>query len=316
MQQGLDLSALASVYPEAKNFVCFIHPQATYDAVAAALAFKLAAQEAGKSVEVVCEEPMRVEYSYLMSIDQVRQDVGNRDLVISFAYSEDQVDKVSYNVDEANNRFELVVAPKSGAQPLDPSTLEFRRSGMSADVVLLFGFHAFHELGAFYEKEKYTIDSAYTVAVTQNQVPPFAKLHIALQAEQYSYSEMVYFLIRQLQVAEVKDDIATNLLSGIEYSTERFTTPNMSARTFETIANLMRRGARRMPQNPAFQYLSMPIRTPENMNGERRMQSQGMGFQTSGEVRPTEPRVEPAGSQKSSQQVTPSEFARAMGSRS
>ncbi len=313
MQHGPDLTALATVNKDAKSYVCFIHPQATYDAVAAALAFKLAAEEAGKSVEVVCEEPMRVEYSYLMSIDQVRQNIGNRDLVISFAYEEEQVDKVSYNVDDSNKRFELVIAPKSGAQPLDPSTIEFRRSGMSADVVILFGFHSFSELGSYYEKEKYAIDSAYTVALTQSQIQPFAKMHITLQPEQYSYSEMVYFMLRQLQLSEVKDDVATNLLSGVEYATDRFTSPNMAARTFETIANLMRRGARRMPNNPAFQYLNMPIRTPESMNGERRVQALPMN-QASEQ---NDVRVEPVSApRKQSQQVTPGEFARAMGSRS
>lgn len=313
MQHGPDLSALASVSGEAKSFVCFIHPQATFDAVAAALAFQLAAQEAGKSVEVVCEEPMRVEYSHLIGIDRIRQEVGNRDMVISFAYSEDQVDKVSYNVDDENKRFELVIAPKNGAQPLDPSTVEFRRSGLTADVVLLFGFHGFDELGEYYQKEKYVIDSAYSVAFTQSAISPFAKLHVTLQPDQYSYSEIMYFLIRQLQLAEVKDDLATNLLSGIEYATDRFMSASLSARTFETIANLMRRGARRLPQNPAFQYLNMPIRTPQGYNGER-PQTPPMHQGPTGEFSPA--MTPPPDASKKAQTVSPSEFARAMGARS
>lgn len=260
MQHGPDLSALAAVYEKAKSFVVFIHPQATYDAVAAGLALRLALKEAGKTCEVVCEEPMRVEFSQLVDIDAVQLEAGNRDLVLSFAYSEEQVDKVTYNVDEDSQRFELVISPKSGGQPLDPSTIDFRRSGLSADVAFLFGFHALDELGEIYVKEKYTIDSAFTVAITQGKIPPYAKLHITLQPEHFSYSELIYFALRQLQVAEVKDDLATNLLSGIEYATDRLTAPTMTARTFETVANLLRRGGRRNPANPAFQNLGMPIR--------------------------------------------------------
>ncbi len=316
-QQGPQFEALASVFEQAKNIVCFIHPQATYDAVAAALSLQLAGESSGRSVEVVCEDPMRVEYSHLVGIDRVQQTVGNRDLIVSFAYTEDQVDKVSYNVDENNQRFELVISPKTGGKTLDPSTIDFRRAGMNADIVLLFGYHAFDELGEIYKKEKYTIDSAFTVVVTQSAIPSYAKMHLTLQPEQLSYSEMIYFMIRQLQIAEIQDDLATNLLSGMEYATERFLSPNINARTFETIANLMRRGGVRHGNNPAFQYLSMPIRQDAaGYNSTldqpvRRPEPQG-SFPLSG-LNPAsvQPQQSPA-----SQTVSPSEFAKAMGNRS
>lgn len=325
MNNNLDLSALAAVYEKAQSAVCFIHPQATYDAVAAALALRLAFKEAGKSCDVVCDEPMRVEFSRLIDIDTIRSDAGNRDLVLSFAYSEDQVDKVSYNVDEDNKRFELVVSPKTGGQPLDPSTIEFRRSGLAADIVFLFGYHGFAELGKVYEREKYVLDSAFSVAITQNKIPGYAKLHLTLQPEQLSYSELVYFIVRQLQVAEVKDDLATNLLAGIEYATDRLAQPNLTPRTFETVANLMRRGARRDPANPAFQYLGQPIRqaAAPQFGPEPEWEMPPMPPQTirmGGDVppgfsaQPTAPQFVPkAGFQP--QSVSPSDFARAMSSR-
>lgn len=310
MQNNLDLSALATVYEKAQSAIVFIHPQATYDAVAAALSLRLALQERGKSCEVICEEPMRVEFSRLVDIDQVRTEAGNRDLVISFAYAEEQVDKVSYNVDEDSQRFELVISPKSGGQPLDPSTIDFRRTGLAADIVFLFGYHSFAELGAVYEKEKYVIDSAYTIAVTQNKIPPYAKLHLTLQQEHLSYSELVYFMIRQLQVAEIKDDLATNILSGVEYATDRLAQPNLSPRTFETVANLMRRGARRDPANPAFQYLGMPIRQPK---GQPEFEDNNQWQVPPG----LEPQTIHVGAEQGPQPqaVSSSDFARAMSSR-
>lgn len=321
-QQGPDFRALATVLEEAKNIVCFIHPQATYDAVAAALSLQLAGEQSGRSVEVVCEEQMRVEYSHLVGIDRVQQSVGNRDLIVSFAYNEDQVDKVSYNVDDNNQRFELVISPKSGAKTLDPSTIEFRRAGMSADIIYLFGYHALEELGEMYTKEKYTIDSAFTVAVTQSQIPAFAKLHLTLQEEQLSYSELVYFMIRQLQVAEIKDDIATNLLSGMEYASERFLSSNLSARTFETVANLMRRGGQRHNDNPAYQYLSMPIRQDGEAYNNNTTLDQPVRRPEPGQSSVPQGMISGAQMSESKNRkgsgkpVTPSEFAQAMGSRS
>jgi hypothetical protein len=332
MSTAPDFSPLANVMPEAQSVLCFIHPQATYDAVAAALAFCMAAREAGKSCEVICEEPMRVEYNYLVNIDQVGHEAGNRDLVISFDYNDEQVDKVSYNINDESKRFELIVSPKSGAQPLDPQTVQFSRAGLAADVILLFGYHAFDELGAIYEKEKYAIERAYTVAFTQSKITPFAKLHLAMRADAYSYSEMVYYLVRQLQLGKMNEDIATNLLSGVEYATERFMQPNLPARVFETVAQLMRAGGKRQPQNPAFAQLNMPIRRSNDdmnfgggMQGGQEMefsapQNFGQPMQPAmpqmpamqGQVMPVQPQPMNA---SQSQTVSAADFAKAMGQR-
>lgn len=281
MTNGPDFSALGQVLPEANSIVCFIHPQSTYDAVASATALSLALQAAGKSCEVVCEEPMRVEYNYLVGVEQISQSVGNRDLVISFDYNEEQVDKVSYNIDEQSQRFELIISPKSGSQPLDPNTIGYSRSGLTADLIFLFGYHSLDELGEVYHKERYTIDRAYTVALTQNKVQNFAKMHLALRPENFSYSEIIYFLIRQLQLSEVQGDLATNILSGMEYATERFQQDSLPARVFETVATLLRQGAQRQPTNPAFEHLNTPIRqldAPANSAMPSRF-NQAMGAQ-------------------------------------
>lgn len=289
---NLDLTAFATALQKAQNIVCFIHPQATYDAVAAATAFSLALEKTGRNVTVACEAPMRPEYSELAGIEEVTQTVGNRDLVISFDYSEEQVDKVNYNVDEESKRFELIITPQKGGATLDPRTVEFRQAGLSAEIVVLFGFHSFDELGEYYTDEKYTIDSAFSLAITQNKVPAFAKLHQTLQSQGFSYSEWVYFALRQLQVPDLQGPVAMNILSGIEYATNRLQQVT-NARTFETLAQLMRAGAKRMMNNPALDYLATPIREttaslqsssgasnwqPLSMDDESRDEPQGPQF--------------------------------------
>ena len=311
MNNGVDFSALGQVFPQAQSVICFIHPQATYDAVAAALSLCLAVRQTGKSCEVLCEEPMRVEYNYLVGIDKIKETIGNRDLVISFDYNEDQVDKVSYNINEGNNRFELIISPKTGTQALDPDTISFTRSGLSADLIFLFGYHSFSELGELYDKEKYAVEQAYSVAFTQNRVTPFAKMHQTMREENFSYSEMVYFLIRQLQIAQINDDLATNILSGIEYATDRFMHPEMPARIFETVAALMRSGGRRQPDNPAFIHLNTPIRqTAEVISQGNSQPIHSSGPQNILSSPAATPIV--ARSKTAAQSVSSSDFARAM----
>lgn len=262
---GQDLTPLASAAKEAQSILIWIHPQSTYDAVAAALAWKLTWEQAEKSVSIVCSAPMRAEYQRLTGLDTVVTEAGNRDLVMSFPYDDNIVDKVSYNVNEATSQFELIVSPKNGFQPLNPTEIHFRQAGIAADMIVLFGFHALEELGEVYEKERYQIDRAFTVAVTQSKVTPFAKFHITLQNEHFSYSEWTYFLLRQLQLGQIQEAAATNLLQGIEYATDRLVAVQ-NARTFETVAQLMRARARRQPDNPAFARLSSPIEEPEMPN--------------------------------------------------
>jgi hypothetical protein len=311
MTNNPDYSALGQIFPDAKSIVCFVHPQATYDAVAAATSLCLAIRETGKSCEVLCEEPMRVEYNYLVGIDKIKETIGNRDLVISFDYNEDQVDKVSYNINEGNNRFELIISPKVGTQALDPDSISFTQSGLSADLIFLFGYHSFSELGELYEKEKYAIEQAYSVAFTQNKVTPFAKMHQTMREENFSYSEMVYFLIRQLQIAQVNDDLATNILSGIEYATDRFMHPEIPARIFETVAALMRSGGRRQPDNPAFIHLNTPIRQTGETSSQGGSQPVfGSGAQNVLSTSPKTPIV--ARPKTATQSVSSSDFARAM----
>ncbi len=311
MTNNPDYSALGQIFPDAKSIVCFIHPQATYDAVAAATSLCLAIRQTGKNCEVLCEEPMRVEYNYLVGIEKIKESIGNRDLVISFDYNEDQVDKVSYNINEGTNRFELIISPKIGTPALDPNTISFMQSGLSADLIFLFGYHSFSELGELYEKEKYAIEQAYSVAFTQNHVTPFAKMHQTMREDNFSYSEMVYFLIRQLQIAQINDDLATNILSGMEYATDRFMNPEIPARVFETVATLMRSGGRRQPDNPAFIHLNTPIRqSPEMVAQNAPSTFQNVGPQElKGETVPPKATVRP---KSSSQSVSSSDFARAM----
>lgn len=262
MAVGIDLSPLQNAWKQAQSVVCFIHPQTTYDAVAAALGVSALAQESGKSVTLVCEAPLRSEYQSLHGVEQVTQNVGNRNLVISFPYQAEQVDKVSYNIDEQSGQFELIIAPQNGVTALAPEAVQFRQSGLSADVILLFGFHSFDELGEIYSTEKFTIDSAFTVALTQGSVPRFAKLHVALQPDQLSYSEWALLWMQQAD-ASLTVPQATNLLSGIEYATAQLRDVQ-NARVFESVATLMRVGAQRLPDNPAYQHLATPIREPEH----------------------------------------------------
>ena len=60
-------------------------------------------------------------------------------------------------------------------------------------------------------------------------------------------SEVVAFLIREGNFT-LDNDIATNLLAGIEKASGNFSTNEVTANTFEVVAYLMKKGGRRLSQ--------------------------------------------------------------------
>jgi len=77
-----------------------------------------------------------------------------------------------------------------------------------------------------------------------------------------SVSELVYDLIQELGV-KIDPDIATNLIMGIEEGSRDFKGPDVTAKTFESIASLLKSGGKRLPEK--FQRNNPPPTVlPEN----------------------------------------------------
>lgn len=228
-----------------KKVLLLLSSTPNVDSVAAALALSLALQKKGIDVHVASPSDMRVEFSRLVGVDGVKNKIGNRNLVISFEYSEDRVEKVSYNISEDGKRFNLVVAPKTGAVSLDPATVQYDHTGVDAEVVIMVGVSNFAELGPFYEEERNSIEGAKTVAITLFPAPTFANIHVDAQGFT-SLCELMTACIVQLGL-ELETDSANNLMFGIDSITQSLTSPTVTADTFETVAALMRAGAKRQP---------------------------------------------------------------------
>ncbi len=243
-------ASIQELITNAKTIYIALAETANYDTVASALALYLSFKEAGKNALIMSSSPMRVEFSYLIGLDEIQSTVGNRNLVVSFAYDQQSVDKVSYHISEDGQRFNLVIAPADGGRPLDSSTVEYRYAGASADLVFIMGASQFEDLGALYAQEPYFFDGADSIAITSFQAQPFARRMFETTG-QSCMAEGVAVLLEGLGM-EPKDDIATNILSSIEQATNRFQSLGVGPDLFELVARLMRNGARRSGSNPAI----------------------------------------------------------------
>jgi hypothetical protein len=109
--------------------------------------------------------------------------------------------------------------------------------------VFLVGVNSFEELDQLYDGYQEFYQQTTTVAVNNFQ-PPIGTFKFDT-AEIGSLSGLSFLLLKQFG-AEVSSDLATNLLAGIEDSTDSFHSLTTTPFVFETAAELMRLGGRRI----------------------------------------------------------------------
>lgn len=188
--------------------------------------------------------PQKQESYVFSELLEAQSELGQENLVISFPYTPDKVDKVSYHISEDTQQFFLTVKPKTGVSPLDTQDVNFKYTGASADAVILFGFSELEQLEQLY----FGYEDLFTTVplfVITNQTVHFGT-HQANTAETSSFSECIAQLLLQAGYT-LTVEVATPLLYGIEAATQRFTSAQVSADTFEVAAQLLRSGAQRAP---------------------------------------------------------------------
>lgn len=239
-----------SSYLGSSKSVLIVLPKKPYfDQVAAGLSLYLSLVDK-KEVNIICPNPMLVEFNRLVGVDKVTQEVPNKNLIIKIeGYKADDIERVSSEV--KNGELYLIVIPQSGVKPPKKEQVVISDSGISSDLVILVG-------GA---------DVSHFPILSEGKVSGLSVFHIgtrplagaenmdiiSLVKQSSSVSEIVADLIKEMQL-EVDADIASNLISGIEIGSNHYTTDGVSANTFQLIADLMRLGGQRFPQLPKKDY--------------------------------------------------------------
>lgn len=261
MNNQVNTEEIKKVLEPAKSVFVLLPQNPSFDATAAALALFLSLKQAGKSVFIGSPTKMRVEFSKLVGVNEISEKIGNRNLVISFDYAEDAIEKVSYNVE--GGKFNLVIEPKSGHPPLDNKGVVFSYEGIEAPLIFISGAKKLEDLGELYEKERQAFSQATVVNIDRAaNNTKFGQINLVTQ-EAASISEIIFQLIKKLNLP-LNVDIAGNLLKGIETQTQSLQAPFAGPDTFEAVAQLMRAGAKRsLPaQTPARAWTGRPSISP------------------------------------------------------
>jgi len=230
----------SNLIEQSKSVLILLPTKPFFDQVAAGLSLYLFLREK-KDVSISSTSPMTVELNRLVGVNKISQDLGNKNLLIRFLdYKATNIERVSADVEGGN--FTLKVIPKPSVQPPAKDQLEFSYAGVKSDTVILVG----------------GVNESHFPALSSNELSGTKIIHVgnrginipskagimSLARSAASTCEVVYSLIKE-SGADYDVDIATNLLMGIEEATDKFSTPEVSAETFEIIAELIRKGGKR-----------------------------------------------------------------------
>jgi len=111
MKDNFDFTSIEEALGSAQTFAVVLPKNLSQDKIAAALSLGLALKKVNKDVQVVCSTPMTVAYSSLVGVNRITNKLKGKNLVVSFDYTNDSIEKVSYNIDEQGNKFNLVIQP-------------------------------------------------------------------------------------------------------------------------------------------------------------------------------------------------------------
>lgn len=244
---SLNLDDFKKDFSSAQKISILLKKEPNFDILAAGLSLYLGLKKLGKDIEIYSQTPPIVEQSSLIAIDKIKNQISNKNLVISFDYTEGAIERVSYNIKD--NKFNLIIEPKKGFPALSPKKVSYSYSGVSADLIFTIGCLKIEDLGEVATKEKEFLEKTPIANIEIRKNGDFAKYKI-FSTEVFSYSEIILGLFSFLGM-EVDSDIATNILAGIEYATGSFSDPRIGVSTFETVVFLLKKGARRQ-KIPSF----------------------------------------------------------------
>lgn len=236
-------NSFASLISSANEILILLPNKPYLDQVAASLSLYLSLLGTGKKVSVFCPVTMTTEYSRLIAVDKITNDLENHNLTIKFInYEATNVDKVNYDIE--GGQFKLIITPKSGFKSPNRDQIDINYSGISSDLTILIG-------GAN--------DSHFPI-LTKNEFKNSKLVHVGTRLLEIlnneleilsfakpasSTSELIAALLTESGFT-IDADIATNLLAGIEDQSKNFQNSDVTADTFLVFAELLKLGGKRM----------------------------------------------------------------------
>lgn len=212
------------------------------DTIAASLALYLSLYAVGKDVQVVSKAEPIVEFSHLFGIDKIGKEFRGavKVFTISLPYRDGEIEKVSYKIE--NDRLNINLFAGEKKVSFSEREIQYVRKGAVPSLIFAIGIpsvdHVHHFLDASIDSRIINID---------NHLENSGYGDIVYTGSYFSsVSEIVARIMKDLSLV-MDMDTAQNLLDGILYATDNFSSELTSPHAFEAASYLLKHGAKRRP---------------------------------------------------------------------
>lgn len=240
---------------------------ARLDEMAAALSLYLSLKTDGKQVSIATPVEPIVELSSLIGINKVKTSLGSDkgDLTVSFPYEEGEIEKVSYTLE--NGYLNIIVKAGQNGLSFSEKDINYKRTGGQIAVLFVVGTPRLSDLETLFDPEALKNTTVINID-NKSENQGFGDISCVSQSFS-SVSEAVASLLATLSLP-IDQDIAQNLLSGMSFATDNFTSTKTSPTAFEMVAYMLRKGAvreqkqqRQRPVQDTFSQFGVPTTKPQ-----------------------------------------------------
>ncbi len=254
-------NSFSQIITGAKSIVILLPTNPYLDQVAGALALYLSLK-GNHDVSIVSPSPMLVEFNRLVGVDKIKQELGNKNLVIKLVnYKADGIERVTYDLE--GDEIHLKVIPKPQVAPPTKEQINITYAGVASDLAILIGGGNESHFPALNTKDFLDVKLAH-IGTRELKLSSQREIH-SFARPVSSICEIIAHLIQDNKLT-LNDDIATNLMTGVEEGSRNFTGLDVSADTFALFADLMRAGGRRIQKVSDRERRSFP---PGSIPGEK-----------------------------------------------
>jgi len=246
MDVQASLTKIKEQIEKSKQIIIATHKNPTVDSLGSSLSLYLGLLGIGKTVSVVCPDPVTVEFSNFVGANKFETKMaGKRNFVISLDYQEGSIEKVSYNIE--GKKFNLVIEPRSGFEDFSADKVHYTHTGGQADCIITIDTPTLDDLGAIYEENKAIFGETPIINIDHHKENTLYGAINCIDTNVSSLTELIA-VVMSFSGVKLSEDIATNLLNAIEESTDHFQSPKVNARTFEVASVCMKAGGKRFPK--------------------------------------------------------------------
>ncbi len=227
---------------KAESILIAVSKNSGFDGMAAGLALYLSCIKLGKNTIIQAKGPSVDDGQRLYGVDKIGRFEGNKNLVIVVNDAVDNVDKVTYSLEDT--KLKIVVHPFPGARSVNRHQISFEEASAKPNLVLAVGFQTQEELNQVIAHEQNLNPNTWVININKQDVGQLSAQVNVFNDQATSICEVAAQIFQELALP-LDEDIAYNLYAGIAQATNYFSPSLASPLSFETASWLLKFGAGR-----------------------------------------------------------------------